>query len=225
MKHFFHGKSDIHHQLLFNIDVSYTLQHIHKQLVEFESENTLNYLQSGYVIPKHGKFSIGQRSYIIGQLKRTKPTIEQSTALGSFGNIEIFLRLLKDGILYHSRSYKKSCGGKRDNIHCRYKNEYGDICLGEIEIFTITPHPSALIHQLQPLRRSLISKAGNPCRSCLTKYQEVDLLNLFIIPVDLGTNTSPLQVVPIDSIIHKVCIVSVHNKCYCVVQPNSIERH
>ena len=41
LKHFFHGKAEIHHQLLFNIDVSYTLQHIHMKLLQHESDKTL----------------------------------------------------------------------------------------------------------------------------------------------------------------------------------------
>lgn len=101
----------------------------------------------------------------------------------------------------------------------------GDICFGEIEVFTNTPTPSALIYQLQPQRRSLISRAGNPCRNTLSKYQDIDLLKQFIIPVSFDTSHSPLQVIPIESIIHKVCIISVRSDYYCVVQPNNIERH
>lgn len=44
LKHLFHGKTDIVHQILFNIDVSYTLQQVHSQLVETECEETMNYI-------------------------------------------------------------------------------------------------------------------------------------------------------------------------------------
>lgn len=118
LKHFFHGKSDIHHQLLFNIEVSYSLQHILVKLAQYESERTISYFESGHAVARHSQ-NIGQRCYIVGKLQIIKPTTIQSTALGSSSNIEVFLRLLKDGIMYHSKSYKRSCEGKRDNIHCR----------------------------------------------------------------------------------------------------------
>ena len=44
LKHLFHGKSEIVHQLLFNIDVSCTLQQVHPRLVECESERTMRYI-------------------------------------------------------------------------------------------------------------------------------------------------------------------------------------
>ena len=44
LKHLFHGNWKIIHQLLFNLNVSYTLQKVHTRLLECESEQTINYL-------------------------------------------------------------------------------------------------------------------------------------------------------------------------------------
>lgn len=131
---------------------------------------------------------------------------------------------LKDGIMYYSRSYQKS-HGKRDNIHCRYRSETGEYCFGEIELFTTTPNPSAFIRQMEPLSTTLINRAGHPCRNSLIKYRSADLLSSYIVPVQMCTDHSPLHVIPIDSITLKVCIISDCNNHYCVVQPNSTERH
>lgn len=223
LKHFFHGKSEIHHQLIFNIDVSYTLQYIHKQLLQCESERVLHYLnQSSQLIARHDMISLGLHSYAIGQCKMAKPTQEQSVTLGNTENIKIFSRLFKDGIIYYSKNYQ-SQGGKRDNIHCQYQNESGEHCFGEIEVFTMTPIPSAFIRQLKPTSPSLVNRAGNPCRNSLMKYQSVDLLGSYIVPVKLCN--SILYTITIDSIIAKVCIISELNNLYCVVQPNNTERH
>lgn len=91
LKHFFHGKTEIHHQLIFNIDVSYTLQHIHMQLLQCESEKTLNYLNhSNRLMTRRAMVCLGAHSYAIGQYKVTKPTTEQSDALAHTDNIRIF---------------------------------------------------------------------------------------------------------------------------------------
>lgn len=92
LKHFFHGKC---HQLVFNIDA---LQQIHMQLLQCESEKTLNYLNhSSRLMTRRDMVCVGVHSYAIGQCKVTKPTTEQSVALANTGNIRIFLRMLKDG--------------------------------------------------------------------------------------------------------------------------------
>ena len=99
LKHLFHGKSDanIVKQLLFNVDVACTLQQVHTQLVECESEATLAYL---HLTPRcrPNMVSIGSHTYILGQHKVITPTDDQLAALGTTGNIEVFMRLYKDGV-------------------------------------------------------------------------------------------------------------------------------
>lgn len=224
LKYLFHSKCNITHQLLFNIDICYTLQQIHNHLTRSESEKVLNYIGTlNHTNPRSNMKSIGSHTYIVGQHKMFTPTVEQSSALGSNANIEVFYRLFKDGILYSSTSFEKATS-KRAKTNCCYEDRTsGCTCYGKIEIFTASPIVTALVRQLKPLGQSLTSKAGNPCRHQLDIYRQVDLLSSYIVPVDL-LNCS-LIAIPVDCIISKVVIVSTSENHYCVIQPNKIERH
>lgn len=93
-------------------------------------------------------------------------------------------------------------------------------------MFSNTPKPCAFIRKLEPLATSLMEKSGHPCRRVLKQYQDADLLSSYIVPVDISSvDHNSLTVVPIDSIISKVCVIPVGNICYCIIQPNNIERH
>ena len=227
LKHLFHGKSDIINQLLFNIDVSCTLQQVHPRLVQCESERTMTYIDRlSHLTPKTNMMCIGVHSYVVGHYRVSTPTIEQSTALRYTGNIGVFSRMLKDGVLYHSTNYVNSTSGKRNNTHCCYQDKANDcISFGQIELFTTCPRPHAFVRPICPLGVSMLTQAGHPCRSSLAIYQQIDLLSAYIVPVNLSTNCSPLIAVSIDCIISKVVTVSVLDKHYCVVQPNNVERH
>ena len=222
LKHLFHGKHDIFHQILFNIDVSHTLQQVRKRLLTCENENTvqyLNYLTN--LTPRSNMIKVGMHSYIVGQRKVTSQTPEESSI---FGCTEIFFRLLKDGVMYYSTRYNPN--GKRDNSHCCYHdNMDGSLQFGQIQVFTNSRIPCALVKKLHPLSPSIINKAGHPCRSVLSDYQQADLLNNYMFPVELPTENFPLVAVPIHCIISKLVIISSSNACYCVKQPNSFERH
>lgn len=168
---------------------------------------------------------VGNQSYIIGQCKLSQP-LNNLLHQAMQGILNVFLRLLKNGILYHSSTYKKLFSGKRDNSHCCYQSLSGDICYGRIELFSNTPSPCVLIRQLQQNSTSLLEKAGHPCRSVLVEYQGADLLSSYIVPVNMSTvDHSSLTAVSIDSIISKVCVIVVGDSHYCIVQPNNIERH
>ncbi len=94
-------------------------------------------------------------------------------------------------------------------------------------IFNIdqSPNRCALVRELKVVPMTLIKMAGHPCRSLLLKYQDADLINLYIKHIDLTTNATELSSVPISLIISKIVILSVSNNHYCVIQPNHIERH
>ena len=215
LKHLFHSKTEIIHQLLFNTDVLYTLQHVHNQLLDCESEKMLSYL--GDLTSHSNMRSIGDHTYMVGKSKMMAPTAEQSIVLGSNDNIEVFSRLFKDGILYYSSSWGR--GNKRDNTHCTYQVDTCDTCFGIIELFVPAPTPCALIRQLVTSPESLLDKAGHPCR---TLYHQVDLLNSYIVPVEVSNN---LSLIPIESITTKAVFISVPPSQYCIVHPNKIERH
>ena len=188
-------------------------------LLQYESEQTLSYLNH---TPRSSN-CVGNHAYIIGQCKLITPTIEESTALGYVGDIEVYFRLLKLGIVYHSERYKKTSHGKRDNSYCCYRTITGNLCFGRIELFSSS---CAFIRELQTLLTSLMEKAGHPCRTTLQRYRNADLLSSYVIPIDLSTvDHSPLTVVPIERISSKVCVIPVRDSHYCIIQPNNIERH
>ena len=228
LKRLFHGNSevDIVHQLLFNVDVACTLVQVQKQLQEVESEKTMMYLNrhcSGFV-PRASMICISTNTYILGKLKSVMPTPEQSAAIGITDNIEVFSRMYKEGVIYHSSSYLRSGVCKRNDTYCRFYNfTNNSICFGQIELFTTTPTPHAFVRQLNPCGTSLINKAGHPCRPSLEPYQAVDLLSSYIVPVN--DQHCQLLAVPVDCILSKVAMVTVFYNNYCVIQPNNIEHH
>ena len=187
----------------------------------------MNYIDHlSNLTPRSNLMSIGSHTYIIGQLKVTKPTTEQAVAFGCADDINVFSKMLKDRVLYHSISYPKSATGKRNNTHCCYRDEInGTIHFGQIELFITSPTPYALVRRLQPSSISLINKAGHPCRTSLRNYQQIDLLSSYIIPLDPYTDHCQLVAVPVSCIISKVLIISVSGNRYCILQPNNIERH
>ena len=137
--------------------------------------------------------------YFVGQHKVMTPTREQAIALGHDGIIEVFYRMFKSGVVYHSTSYQRSASGKRDNTHCSYWDKAdGSRCIGQIELFTTSPKSYAFIRQIRVLERSYYFQAGHPCRVSLNKYQEADLLRSYILPVNLSTTDCQLLAVPID---------------------------
>ncbi len=113
--------------------------------------------------------SICTHTYILGKCKSMCPTLEQSTILGcSFTNIEVFFRLFKDGVTYHSSSYKWSTKGKRNNTLCCYHDESdGGLRFAQIYLFANTNQPYALVCNLRVKNPSLMKQAGYACRSNL----------------------------------------------------------
>ena len=139
-------------------------------------------------------------------------------------NPDIF-RMFKDGINYHSTGCHRATRGKRNNAYCCFQQGTdSSICFGQIELFTTTPTPCALLCQLYPSNPSLMNQAGHCCRSSLPHYFEADLLCSYIVPVSISTDTSPLLTVPLNSVTSKL-VVSVSDNHYCISQPNHTERH
>ena len=232
LKHLFHGKSDIVHQLLFNIDVMYTLEQVRTKLVEFDSQQTVSYIeQLSHLPPRSNMTSIGTHTYIVGKCKLIKVTTEMSAAIGhgAFDHeVKVFGRMFKDGVMYYSNSYT-SINSKRDNTYCCYQesSDNGETRrhFGHIKLFLLSPSPHALLAPVTPMQPTLINKAGHPCRESLVPYQEVDLLNSYIVPVALPTSQSQLTLIPVHCIVSKVVLVFVHGNHYIIIQPNTIERH
>ena len=222
LKHLFHGKNNIFHQLLFNVKVSYTLQLVHNKLVECESRQTLDYIDKA--TPRSNMVNIGTHIYAVGRQEVIELDEEHSDLLQGNGNATVFLRMFKNGVMYYSTQFGSSECSKRDNTHCSYTNEIGETCFGQIEQFVCSPGLFAFVRKIEPLETSLISSAGHPCRDILMKYVTVDILSSYVIPIDLSADSS-LKLIPLHCIVSKPVIISVSGKCYCIVQPNTIERH
>ena len=221
LKHLFHGKSDIIQQLIFNVDVSHTLQQVCMRLVEHESKQTMAYIERlAYHTPRSNMTYIGDHVYAIGQFRMATPTVEQS-ALGLTCTIPTFSIMLKDNIVYHSTGYAHCVDGKRNSTYCCYQAG-SSIDFGQIEIFTMSPIPQALVRKIIPLNPLLINKAGPPCRQRLAPYRQIDLLSNYIIPVSLPRD---LAGVPFDCIIGKPVVVTAFDNSYCILQPNNVEHN
>ena len=155
-------KSDVVHQLLFNVDICCTLQEVHSKLQVKESQRTLAYLANMYnLTPRPYMTMIEAHYYVVGQCKVTEATSEQADVLSHTGNIEIFYRLMKHCTMYYSRVYGKV--GKRDNTYCLFEID-GLNCFGQIDCFVYRPFPCALVRKLQlmadPSRPSVPTKSS-----------------------------------------------------------------
>ncbi len=223
LKHLFHGRNNIVNQLLFNVDVSLTLQLVHPHLVRTENERTMEYIDHvGNIAPRSTMTYICDHTYAVGPIRSTSLTTEQSEALGYDGSVQGFARLFTAGALYYSTSYARSSNGKRDNTICSFRGTDNTVQFGQLELFISEPVPIALLRKLLPTEDSLMQQAGHPCRTALVVYQEVDLLSSFIVSVD---KSSPLVAVPIKRILGKaVTVVTTSNK-YVIAQPNNYECH
>ena len=132
--------------------------------------------------------------------------------------------MLRNGVVYHSTYYRKSVDGKRNSTYCCFQNK-GSVHFGQIELFTMTPKPCALIRQFQHLDMTLANQVGHPCRDTLIPYVNVDLLNSYIVPININAEHCQLEAIPLECVISKVMMVSVMDRHYCVIQPNNTERH
>ena len=230
LKQLFHGRSDITSQLLFNADIHQTLQLLQPSLEHQETRQTMEFINS----VSHNELRstmtfITQHTYIVGQLHRMTPTTEQARVLGCSDTIQAFTRLFKDGVIYHSTNYAK-IKGKRNNTTCCYHSTRDDTThFGRIELFITLPTPTALIWELEPLSESLLQKGGHPCRSSLNIYQQVDILNNYIVPLKGVTPSTQLVRVPIEHILSKLVFITITSNDtpneYVVKQPNNFERH
>ena len=189
LKSLFRSRSQIFHQLLFNIDIRQTLQLVLPRLAIVESEQTLNFLQTS---SRHSMVHIDAHTYILGQSKLVVATPDQKDLLNT-GRIEVVSRLYMQGHLYTSRSYFRGSQGKRNNTVCVFKTGSSMRSYGEIDTFVNSSPPQAIIRVLKAERPSILQQAGPPCRHTLAIYKEVDLLDNYITRV---ARNGPLVAVP-----------------------------
>lgn len=224
IKQFIHNRSEVVSQLLFNIDVHITLQQLYPVLTTTENSETLDFLSgvSGTDIHvRRNMMKVDDHVYAVGKLSLTVLTEDQACALGvERGAVaQTFLRLYKDGALYHSQAYSRS-EGKRDSTVCHYQGDEG-ICFGRIHIFIAHPQLCALVQTLK-VTSSPMQQAGPPCRETLSIHRDVDILHQYIQPVSA---CDELRTVPLKSLTRKAVLLYGRECNYVAAQPNTYEKH
>lgn len=226
LKRLIHGRGNIIPQLMFNVDVSQTLQLLHTKLVETESPETTNFLNSSSKLaPRSNMTEIGEHTYMVGHCLVKSPTSEESSAIGTEEATPFFSQLYKNQMLYHAANrFPNGQHGKRDSTMCVFVTEDRLQRFGRIMAFVKTSPPQALIRPFLQSSQTLLTQAGPPCRPSLALYKDVDLLNSFISIVE-EVSTAPLVAVPVDNIQRKVILVKNELTSYVVKQPNNFEHH
>lgn len=117
LKRFIHGRGNVVPQLLFNVDVSYTLQLVYHELAKQESKETMNFLNcSSWLAPQSNTIDIGEHTYVIGHCEVKLLASEQRTAA-------CFSKLYKNGVVYHATSlYPNGNHEKRDSTVSAFLN-------------------------------------------------------------------------------------------------------
>lgn len=138
------------------VDVSQTLQLVHHKLVEHETEETMNFLNtSSQIAPRSSMTLIDEHVYIVGHWHVKSLTTEQCAALGTEEPVPCFYKLHKDGVLYHS-----TCGTdvhrKRDSTVCAFDRSDDKQHFGRIVLFVNTPSPQAIVRELHQPSQSLL---------------------------------------------------------------------
>lgn len=219
LKKAFHGRSIIHSQIVFNVDAIHTLQILHPKL-NSESPEVLDFIDCS---ENRNMLEIGSHTYIVGRTKTITATSEELQAIGSCSNpLCIFTRLFKNGELYHSTSWTGDSVRKRDNTICLYAL---NSCthFGRLIYFTSANNTNyALVRQLQPSARSIVTQAGHPCRQVLINHRSRNLISSFITVVE---DTTSLVAVPVTNILNKAVLVTTPNGKYAIKQPNNCEHN
>ena len=122
IKRFIHNRHDVVTQLLFNIDVSVTLQHLYPVL-SAETDATVAFLSPlCHMAKRRNMVQLDDHVYSVGKIRSTTLSLrDDAGALGleAGATVEAFTRLFKEGVLYHSTAYSLS-DGKHDNTMCAY---------------------------------------------------------------------------------------------------------
>ena len=170
LKYLFHEKSDIVNQLLFNINVGYTLQLVYSKLATYETQAVMNFICRANV-PRSNMILIGQNTYAIGQTSVVVTNQEQASALDILAHHRIvtFSRLYKDGTLYYSTNYSRASCNKRDDTICYFRSFHDStVTFGRIELFVLSPTPFSYANYSQWSRhyfKRQVTLVGHSCLS------------------------------------------------------------
>jgi len=137
LKTLFHGKHQIHQQLLFNVNVRISLQLLYPDLSVNEDDNTVRFINRlNGASPRSNMTSIGNHMYMVGPHKAVVFTDKLAQAFHCPVDSvhDTFPKLYKNGIINSSRSRTKSNSLRNDAV-CIFKNNDGDKEFGIIELF------------------------------------------------------------------------------------------
>ena len=221
LKRFIHNRSDVVTQLLYNIDVSVTLQHLYPVLTTSETEDTVEFLSPlNHTTVRRNMMKLGEHMYVVGKLQSTVLG-EEATALGleSGAAVQAFTRLFKDGVLYNSTKFRTE--GKRDNTMCAYRGR-GQVCYGQIILFVTSPELCAIVRECVCSGRSLMEMAGPPCREVLQVHRDVDLLHSYMKPI---SGYGRVRAVHLRNLCGKSVLLHGTSCDYITSQPNCFEQH
>ena len=222
IKRFIHNRHDVVTQLLFNIDVSVTLQLLYPVLSAHETDATVDFLSPlSHIVRRKNMVQLGDHLYSVGKIRSTNLT-DEAAALGleAGTTVEAFTRLFKDGVLYHCTAYPQS-EGKRDNTMCAYYSR-DRTCYGQLILFVNHPQQCAVVRECRVSSETLMDKAGPPCREVLEVHKEVDLLHMHIKPI-LGYGQ--LHAVQLHNLRCKAVILHGTSCDYVTSPPNNFELH
>ena len=221
LKQLSHGKSSFYQQMLFNIDVSQTLQLI-QSISKFDDLLLQTMLKSNRGVQLHHMACIGQHTYFLNDTSIEEPNADERNALCCTGRIVKYRKLLRHGVLYCASTTKAS---KRDSSVCAFiEPSTNTMKFGRIQSFVHTSQPMVLLSPYQVT--SILKEAGPTCRECLNMYKEIDILAANNYAVKIIQECSNIIAVPIKAIIAKSMVVVIDNvNRYLVRQPNMFEHN
>ena len=221
LKQLSHGKSSFYQQMLFNIDVSQTLQLI-QSISKFDDLLLQTMLKSNRGVQLHHMACIGQHTYFLNDPSIEEPNADERNALCCTGRIVKYRKLLRHGVLYCASTTKAS---KQDSSVCAFiEPSTNTMKFGRIQSFVHTSQPMVLLSPYQVT--SILKEAGPTCRECLNMYKEIDILAANNYAVKIIQECSNIIAVPIKAIIAKSMVVVIDNvNRYLVRQPNMFEHN
>ena len=222
LKKLSHGKSSFYQQMLFNIDVSQTLQLI-QPIIDDTDSPMQTILRSNLDIGAlQDKVCIGQHTYFLNGPSIEEPNADEKNALDCTGRIVKYKKLLKHGALYCASTKKTT---KRDSSVCAFRDPSSNtVKFGKILSFVYTSQPMVLLSPYQVT--SILKDAGPTCRECLNVYKEMDILAASNLAVKVVRESLHLIAAPIDAITAKSMIIVIDNaNRYIVRQPNMFEHN
>ena len=210
--------------MVFSINVEQTLQLFYPSLQKQESANTLDFLcELSGDAPRKNILQVGDHMYFVGKTQLRQFSTAECQILGKPPNSTALSagRCFYKGTLYHSTAYLKG-QGKRNCTVCSFID--GSVeKFGQIEFFTNTSEPIAVIRVFERTGSSLLTRTENPCRDILNEYKRIDYIDSFITEIKVPNSTCDIQAIPVRVITGKAIHLRLFNSNYEYVlkQPNN----